>query len=286
MSFDFDSVSAPFRMQPGLRRLAPDARQLTPNHLGDRALQEKLRVLGTHPEQALLAIDSFDSTPALRALAAHAAQEHPGAFSWDGGAQWRAHHLGWSLHGDTPVGDGPNELGACLRALPDRWRHTALIALAFAEDFAVIDGTSGRIPWLAVCLPSHWAPEDKIGRHFAQVHAPVADNRILIAASDHLARLVTGADRWELSHGDHRRPGWQRVVFGILGQHDRAYYPGRRNHRIRYPDGRLRHLWDCERAGRQPVVCRVLRQQDRAGGVGASASASTSASASIRTYPL
>jgi dimethylamine monooxygenase subunit A len=218
MSFDFDSVSAPFRMQPGLRRLAPDARQLTPNRFGDHALQEKLRVLGTHPEQALLAIDSFDSTPALRALAAHAAQEHPGAFSWDGGMRWHAHHLGWSLHGDTPVGDGPDEIGACLRALPDRWRPTALIALAFAEDFAVIDGTSGHIPWLAVCLPSHWAPEDKIGRHFAQVHAPVADNRTLIAASDHLARLVTGADRWE-------RFVWTITPREGLDQHPRRCVP-------------------------------------------------------------
>ena len=40
------------------------------------------------------------------------------------------------------------------------------------------------IPWLAVCLPSRWAPEDKVGRHFAEVHAPVADNALLVAAGD------------------------------------------------------------------------------------------------------
>jgi hypothetical protein len=197
MPFDFSVVSAPFRMQPGLRRLAPGAAQLTPNHLEDRALVEKLAVLVAHADQALLAAAGFDAWPALRALAAHAAAEHPDAFAWDGAHFWQASRLGWSLQGDTPVGDGPTAIGACLRSLPAGWRVAALLALAFAEDFAVLDGATGRIPWLAVCLPSQWAPEDKVGRHFAQVHAPVADNQMLITASDHLARLVTSAERWE-----------------------------------------------------------------------------------------
>jgi len=197
MSFDFSAVHAPFRMQPGLRRLAAGAQQLTPNRLGDRVLLEKLAVLSNHADQALLVADGFDAGTALRALAAHAAAEHPAAFAWDGDTHWQAHQLGWSLRGEVPVGDGPAEIGACLRALPAAWRAAALLALAFAEDFAIIDGSSGQIPWLAVCLPSHWAPEDKIGRHFAQVHAPVADNQLLITASEHLTRLVTGAERWE-----------------------------------------------------------------------------------------
>jgi hypothetical protein len=197
MAFDFASVSAPFRMQPGLRRLEPGAAQLTPNLLGGAALAEKLAVLSAHADQALLTAPGFDLLPALHALAAHAAAEHPQAFAWDGEARWEAHHLGWSLQGDALVGAGPSEIGACLRALPAAWRAPALLALAFAEDFAVIDGSTAHIPWLAVCLPSHWAPEDKIGRHFSQVHAPVADNRTLLTASDHLARLVTGTDRWE-----------------------------------------------------------------------------------------
>jgi len=197
MAFDFSSVSTPFRMQPGLRRLAPNAAQLTPSQPGDRAFREKLAVLRTHANQALLCAPGFDASPALRALSAHAAAEHPEALAWDGDALWHARHLGWSLHGDEPRGGGPAEIGAGLHALPGTWRVAALLALAFTEDFAVIDGKTGRIPWLAVCLPSHWAPEDKIGRHFAQVHAPVADNQTLIAASDHLAKLVTGDTRWE-----------------------------------------------------------------------------------------
>ena len=197
MPFDFAAVHTPFRMQPGLRRLAPDASQLTPSRPGDAALREKLAVLTSHPPQALLALPGFDATPALRALCAHAEAEHPEAFSIGPNATPHARRLGWSLRGDEPIGDGPAAIGACLRALPARWRLPALLSLAFAEDFAVIDAASGRIPWLAVCLPSHWAPEDKVGRHFAEVHAPVADNAVLIAAGAHLMRLVTGAERWE-----------------------------------------------------------------------------------------
>jgi hypothetical protein len=222
MPFDFTAVSAPFRMQPGLRRLPPGNTtgntQLTPNRPGDRALLEKLDVLTAHAGQALLIAPDFDAAPALGALARHAAAEHPQAFAWDGHKHWQAHHLGWSLQHDTPEGDGPPEIGACLRALPAEWRAAALLSLAFAEDFAVIDGASARIPWLAVCLPSHWAPEDKIGKHFAQVHAPVADNQTLITASDHLARLVTGADRWE-------RFVWTITRYPNLNQHPQRCDP-------------------------------------------------------------
>ncbi len=76
------------------------------------------------------------------------------------------------------------------------WRLPALLSLAFAEDFAVFDRTA-RIPWLAVALPSHWSPATKVGRHFTEVHAPVADNRQLLAAADALARLVCAPTRWE-----------------------------------------------------------------------------------------
>lgn len=203
MPFDFAAITAPFRMQPGLRALGDDATQLTPNRPGDRALAEKLTVLARHAEQALVEAEGFDATPALHRLCAKAAAEQPQAWRGIGesGSAWEAPMLGWALYADAGAdavrGDGSPEIGACLAALPPHWRLPALLSLAFAEDFAVIDGTTARIPWLAVCLPSHWAPQDKVGRHFAEVHAPVADNRLLLTASDHLARLVTGTQRWE-----------------------------------------------------------------------------------------
>ena len=212
MPFDFAAVTAPFRMQPGLRRLAPGTTQLTPNRPGDAALREKLAVLSNHADEALVCAAGFDAAPAIAALGRQAAQEHPDALSVDAEGVWTAHRLGWSLRGDEVLGDGAAAIGACLHALPVEWRLPALLCLAFAEDFAVIDGATAHIPWLAVCLPSHWSPKEKVGRHFAEVHAPVADNQVLITASEHLARLVTGSDRWE-------RFVWTVTPSGTLDHH-------------------------------------------------------------------
>lgn len=206
MAFDLSSVAAPFRMQPGLRRLEAGATQLTPNTpdmldapgtLDAGALREKLAVLRQHAGQALLVQDGFDPLPALQALVRHAVAEHPQAIAADGMQTVTAHHLGWSLRDGMPDGDGPAEIGACLAALPLPWRLPGLLSLAFAEDFAILDAASGCIPWLAVCLPSHWSPQAKLGRHFTEVHAPVADNAALLAAAQPLMALVTGEGRWE-----------------------------------------------------------------------------------------
>ena len=200
MSFDFDAaVSVPHRMQPGLRRLAPGAAQLTPSVVPQRGLarhlREKLAVLGAFAGQALLCTPGFDPRRALDALAVHAANEHPAAFQADS-RHWRAPWLGWAVDAQAEpqdLGGGWPEIGPLLTQLPADWRHAALLSLAFAEDFAILDTTSGTLPWLAVALPSVWAPEHKVGLGFAEVHAPVADNRLILAAAPQLIRLVTGA---------------------------------------------------------------------------------------------
>lgn len=203
MDFDFDAaVIAPFRMQPGLRRLAPGARQLTPLAPGARHQREKLAVLSAFPERALVQVTDFDAAPALSALMRQASAEHPDAWSWDG-RRATAPRLGVAVEGDEVIalGEGSfglgDEVARCLRGLPAAQRLAGLLALGFAEDLAIVDGTTGHIPWIAACLPSHWAPQDKVGRHFAEVHAPVADNATLLRAGDHLMRLVCGPDRWE-----------------------------------------------------------------------------------------
>lgn len=203
MNFDFDTaVSAPFRMQPGLRRLAPGTPQLTPLGPGSRHQREKLAVLSAFPQIALQQRAGFDPVPALHALAAHAAAEHPQAFAWDG-TRAVARQLGAAVRGETVelveagrfgLGD---EITRCLHPLAPEWRLAGLLALAFAEDFAIVDANDGSIPWLAVALPSHWSPQDKVGRPFAEVHAPVADAALILRAADHLVRLVTAPERWE-----------------------------------------------------------------------------------------
>jgi dimethylamine monooxygenase subunit A len=201
MSFDFSLVSAPFRMQPGLRRIDTDAAQLTAGTPNGRHLREKMAVLASFPSQALCAVDGFDVVPVLRTIAGEAARTSPCAFELDesaAGVRCRAPLLGWSIDDDKlPIGDGDPAIGKLLRQLPPAQRAVALPCLAFEEDFAVLDGPSATVPWLAVCLPSRWAPEDKVGRHFAAIHAPVADNAVLLAAGESLARLVTGGERWE-----------------------------------------------------------------------------------------
>ena len=204
MPFDFDAaVIAPHRMQPGLRRLAAGTPQLTPLHPGARAQREKLAVLSAFPGQALCAEPGFDAGPALDALCRHAAIEHPGLWAWDG-ALATAHGQGVAVssrgdvvrrtEGAFGLGD---EVARCLQALPAAWRLAGLLALSFAEDLALVDTGAGRIPWLAVALPSHWAPEAKVGRHFTEVHGPVADNALLLKATEGLMRLVAGPERWE-----------------------------------------------------------------------------------------
>ena len=136
--------------------------------------------------------------PGLARSAPHALGEAPEAWCEPAADHVEAPLLGFSLRGPRHevVGEGPAHIGRCLAALPEAWRISGLLCLAFAEDFAVIEAASTRIPWLAVCLPSHWAPTDKLGRPFAEVHAPVADNRLLLQAASALARLVCEDGGW------------------------------------------------------------------------------------------
>jgi hypothetical protein len=88
--------------------------------------------------------------------------------------------------------------------------------LAFEEDLAVLDGAAGTLPWLCVCVPSHWAPEDKLGMDFAALHGPVADNAALISASRQLVALVTAGECWE-------RLVWTISPSGRYDQHPRRH---------------------------------------------------------------
>ena len=215
MSFDFDAaVGVPFRMQPGLRRVAPDQARLTPTDAAH--LEEKLLVLGARPWEALLGVPGFDPAPALDRLAAQANREWPALFQGSGLGDLSAPGLGWRLRGQVPEalpsapGPSPDpapgfhpdaatraRIGTVLGALPPAWRAAALLSLAFREDFAIVDGQAATLPWLAVCLPSFWRPAEKIGLDFAAVHAPVADAELVRAAGPALMRMACGPTAWE-----------------------------------------------------------------------------------------
>lgn len=204
MSFDFAAaVQAPFRMQPGLRRLPRGAAHLEPLGPGSRTQREKLAVLSAFADQALCKAEHFDATQAVHALAGLAAAEHPAHWTWDGWSA-RALTLGAAVDsagtiqqfegGRFGLGD---EVARCLAGLPPPWRLPGLFSLAFAEDVALIDANTGRVPWMAVALPSHWAPEHKVGKTLADVHAPVPDATLLQQATPALLALAGGTQAWE-----------------------------------------------------------------------------------------
>ena len=170
--FPLEQIAVPFRMQPGLRRLSEQERQLTPLAAGSPLEREKRAVWESGASR--LARPGFDPTPALAAIAARAAAE-----------------------GCAPPPGTPPEL-------------------AFEQDFAVLDGADGTLPWLCVCVPSHWAPEDKLGLPFAAVHAPVADNQALLAAGQQLVQLVTVGGCWE-------RFVWTLTPLARYDQHPRRH---------------------------------------------------------------
>lgn len=111
---------------------------------------------------------------------------------------------------------GPAIAAILARAAAEGIEAREPIELAFEEDFAVLDGADGTLPWLCVCVPSHWAPEDKVGLPFAAVHAPVADNQALLAAGAQLVRLVTSGERFE-------RFVWTLTPSGRYDQHPRRH---------------------------------------------------------------
>ncbi|MGA0612554.1 heme-dependent oxidative N-demethylase subunit alpha family protein [Caldimonas sp. KR1-144] len=240
--FDFDAaVTAPFRMQPGLQRLADGAVQLTALDPTDSAFAEKLQVLRREPGSALLSAPGFDARPALEALARQAQRDAPQALRPDGDRGLAAPLLGWSVAWDGALSASSPAThataGAVLAALPAERRLAGLASLALHEDLAIVDGAEAALPWLAVCLPSHWVPADKVGRSFAQAHAPVADNALVVNAARQLCALVC------------REPRWERFVWTVVPHGGHDHHPQR--HQDRWPaapdesglDAWARSLW-------------------------------------------
>lgn len=201
MSFDFDAaVTAPFRMQPGLRRLPQGQQTLHGLAPASAAFAEKLAVLQQAPQTALLCTSDFDPSPGWHVLAGEAHVQCPDAILTDA-ERLTAPALGLSVRWDgtdpEPLATPHEAALSCLHALPPSQRLAGLLSLALHEDFAIVDGITTRLQALAVCLPSRWTPSTKIGHSFTEVHAAVADNDTLLAAARHLLALVCQDARWE-----------------------------------------------------------------------------------------
>jgi len=101
--------------------------------------------------------------------------------------------------------------------ISDLPRDTPL-ALAFEQDLALLDLDSGIVPWMCVCVPSGWAPEDKIGGNLSAIHAPVADSAALNQRWPQLMRLLAGGDDWE-------RQVWTISASPLHDRHPRRQAP-------------------------------------------------------------
>ncbi len=185
-------------MEPGLHKIPAGQTWLTPCAAGSRHQREKLAVLSRFASQALLCDLEFDPQPALEAVLSRVSRDHPQDFVWDGRTLTCLRHAvsvcGSQVQalGTSPYGLG-DEVRRCVQALPAPWRLAGLLSLCIEEDLAVVQSSDSRLRWMAVALPSRWAPEDKIGKTFAQVHAPVADAQFLQQQGLALMKLVCGS---------------------------------------------------------------------------------------------
>jgi hypothetical protein len=75
------------------------------------------------------------------------------------------------------------------------------LALQIQEDWAVVardPATRGDVTAaIHVSFPSHWRPEDKIGRSFVEVHAPIPGIDPLLKAAPSLVDAMIGKGPWE-----------------------------------------------------------------------------------------
>ncbi|MEY4752076.1 MAG: hypothetical protein RIQ60_4290 [Pseudomonadota bacterium] len=210
MPFDPRAITTPFRMQPGLRRVAPGTAALHAAPPGSAAFEAKLAVLSRGAAHAtahcLVGLPGAGLIAALRLVAETAQQCCPAALQWRAGRLLSpALGLACSPEGDLAPSDEDSNTAcpphpgawAVLRALPATQRAAGLASLSLQEDLALIDAATASLPWMAVCLPSHWDPAEKVGRDFRSVHAPVADNHRVHAAGPQLLALVSAGQAWE-----------------------------------------------------------------------------------------
>ncbi|MFM9878878.1 MAG: heme-dependent oxidative N-demethylase subunit alpha family protein [Burkholderiaceae bacterium] len=199
MAFDFSHIPVPFRMQPGLQRITPAEARLTPLQPGSKLHAEKSLVCQAH--QAVLTVPGFDAANAIHTIALSA------------DSTLATSQFDLKKAAETP-GDASQALANTAEAQAHAW------ALKVQEDFCVIEGSDARLVWLCVCSPSHWAPEEKIGLPFAAVHAPVAGNAALLAATPPLLQRITSG---EASQRYWRRQVWTITPCARYDQHPQRH---------------------------------------------------------------
>lgn len=152
------TVASPFRMQPGLsRREGAGHALLLRDAQAPAYARAKQAVLDRNPQRAL----AGEPDPQVLAAVAEAVARETGQVL-------------------------PAELGALTLGLQED--------MVFLHDVPDAPGTSSgtvmRVRALSVCFPSKWRPDDKPGKDFTAIHAPVADNALLLAGARGIVDLA------------------------------------------------------------------------------------------------
>lgn len=92
------------------------------------------------------------------------------------------------------------------------------LAQLIQEDIAVLqldEQGNNRLAYLNIAMPSGWAPEEKIGKPFDQVHAPVPHIEPINAKSHAIAKLMVNATKGAV------RFAWTVTTDSALNHHPR-----------------------------------------------------------------
>lgn len=248
----FPLASGRYEVRPDLRRfgqagpsMEAESGHFLPDDLLGEVVAAKLRALQQGADECHLLAPGLDPgaeadlAAALRECFRLLAEEQPEMARLEGDGV-RLPHLGLRVReweGPDPrveVGGEPRpdlrEVAAGIRSWLERRKGVRLLGdalgLSVQEDLAIVRGPGPGTPadlleWVHICMPSNWAPAEKVGRPFAAVHSPVANNAQLLAASGQVVRAmiqagpfirhVWGIDRdgeWCHNPRLHQAPPW------------------------------------------------------------------------------
>jgi dimethylamine monooxygenase subunit A len=153
-------VSAPFRMRPNLEKLDPENPALfLKDDLADVYRERRRELLRAHRERCIVTRKADREMREMQALREALLRRYLPDISP------RAFDLVY------PLDD---------------------VALTLQEDFVILKNENDtlRTEYLSVCFPSRWDPREKLGLDFSQIHAPVADNQMLLAAGPSIMTMA------------------------------------------------------------------------------------------------
>jgi len=226
----FPLASGRYEVGPAMRRFGqatPDSAAETGHFRFDQqlapTLSAKLHVLQQAPGESHLVAPQVapdDLAAALRECFCLLAAEHPQVATVEGD-RLTLHHLGLRLADWTRperverAGEPWPELAAVAEEIfawlqPQQGLQLLgnLLALAVQEDLSLVHRPNegdDLLEWLHVCLPSNWAPAEKIGGSFATVHEPVVHSERLIGSRRQIIQaMIQGGPFVRYVWGIHR----------------------------------------------------------------------------------